>query len=75
MDTDFNSTDAKMVKTIIDMAHNFDLDVLAEGVETKTQLALLKQLGCMSYQGYLFSKPIPIANFEVLLATKLRRAT
>ena len=67
MDTDFNSTDAKMVKTIIDMAHNFDLDVLAEGVETKTQLALLKQLGCMSYQGYLFSKPIPIADFTVLL--------
>lgn len=67
MDTDINSTDAKMLKTIIDMAHNFDLDVIAEGVETDIQLALLKQLGCLSYQGYLFSKPVPIAAFEALL--------
>ena len=67
MDTDINSTDAKMLKTIIEMAHNFDLDVIAEGVETDIQLALLKQLGCLSYQGYLFSKPVPIAAFEALL--------
>ena len=64
MDVEINSIDAKMVKTIIDMAHNFELDVIAEGVETQTQLALLKQLGCLSYQGYLFSKPLPIAAFE-----------
>ena len=67
MDTDINSTDAKMLKTIIEMAHIFDLDVIAEGVETDIQLALLKQLGCLSYQGYLFSKPVPIAAFEALL--------
>jgi diguanylate cyclase (GGDEF)-like protein len=67
MDTDPDSKDAKMVKTIIDMAHNFDLDVIAEGVETEIQLGLLKQLGCLSYQGYLFSKPVPISAFESLL--------
>ena len=67
MDTDLNSTDAKMLKTIIDMTHNFNLDVIAEGVETETQLALLKQLGCLCYQGYLFSKPLPIEAFEALL--------
>jgi diguanylate cyclase (GGDEF)-like protein/PAS domain S-box-containing protein len=67
MDTDTNSIDAKMVKTIIDMAHNFNLDVMAEGVETNTQLALLKNLGCLNYQGYLFSKPVPIDAFEALL--------
>ena len=67
MDTDPESKDARMVKTIIDMVHNFDLDVIAEGVETEIQLALLKQLGCFSYQGYLFSKPVPIAVFEALL--------
>ncbi|MES2321968.1 MAG: EAL domain-containing protein [Pseudomonadota bacterium] len=60
--------DAIMVKTIIDLAGNFRLHVIAEGVETDEQLAFLKQHGCNAYQGYLFSKPVPIAEFESLLA-------
>ncbi len=60
-------SDAVMVKTIIDMAQNFDLNVIAEGVETESQLEFLKQNGCMTYQGYLFSKPVPIAQFELLI--------
>jgi EAL domain-containing protein (putative c-di-GMP-specific phosphodiesterase class I) len=56
-----------MVKTIIDLAQNFRLNVIAEGVETQAQLEFLKQNGCMSYQGYLFSKPVPIDQFESLL--------
>jgi len=60
--------DAVMVKTIIDMAQNFRLNVIAEGVETEAQLGFLKQNGCMAYQGYLFSKPVPIDQFEALLA-------
>ena len=63
--TDLN--DAVLVKTIIDMAHNFRLNVIAEGVETDAQLAFLRQHGCMAYQGYLFSRPLPIADFEILL--------
>ncbi|MDP1592678.1 MAG: EAL domain-containing protein [Gallionella sp.] len=59
--------DAVMVKTIIGMAHNFRLDVIAEGVETEGQLAFLKQHGCRAFQGYLFSKPVPIDEFEKLL--------
>lgn len=59
--------DAVMVQTIIGMAHNFSLHVIAEGVETKGQLAFLKQHGCTAYQGYLFSKPIEIEAFEKLL--------
>ncbi|TSA50177.1 MAG: EAL domain-containing protein [Nitrosomonadales bacterium] len=62
-----DASDAVMVKTIIDMAQNFGLNVIAEGVETEAQLALLKQHGCMAYQGYLFSKPTPIEQFEALL--------
>ncbi len=58
--------DAVMVKTIIDMAQNFRLNVIAEGVETKAQLGFLKQNGCMAYQGYLFSKPVPVEEFEAL---------
>jgi diguanylate cyclase (GGDEF)-like protein len=59
--------DAVMVQTIIGMAQNFRLNVIAEGVETEVQLAFLKKNGCMAYQGYLFSKPVPIEEFEKLL--------
>jgi len=62
-----DTSDAMMVKNIIDMAHNFGLNVIAEGVETEDQLTLLKKNGCMSYQGYLFSKPIPIEQFDMFL--------
>jgi diguanylate cyclase (GGDEF)-like protein/PAS domain S-box-containing protein len=62
-----NKTDAIMVKTIIDLARNFNLEVIAEGVETEEQLALLRQYGCAEYQGYLFGKPLPIDQFEALL--------
>ncbi|MES2019409.1 MAG: EAL domain-containing protein [Pseudomonadota bacterium] len=64
-----DATDAVMVKTIIDLARNFGLHVIAEGVETEAQLAFLKQHGCSAYQGYLFSKPVPVAAFEALLAS------
>lgn len=59
--------DAVLVQTIIDMAKNFRLNVIAEGVETEAQLAFLKHHGCMAYQGYLFSRPVPIGEFEALL--------
>lgn len=59
--------DAVMVQTIIDMAQNFRLNVIAEGVETEGQLAFLKQNECMAYQGYLFGRPVPVAEFEALV--------
>lgn len=59
--------DAIIVQTIINMAHNFHLNVIAEGVETEAQLAFLKHHGCMAYQGYLFGKPVPVEEFEALL--------
>jgi diguanylate cyclase (GGDEF)-like protein/PAS domain S-box-containing protein len=59
--------DAVMVQTIIGLAQNFRLNVIAEGVETESQLKFLKQNGCMAYQGYLFSKPVPVEEFEALL--------
>ncbi|OIR16710.1 cyclic di-GMP phosphodiesterase Gmr [mine drainage metagenome] len=66
-DMTVDSSDAVMVKTIIDMAHNFDLEVIAEGVETAAQLALLEQYGCVVFQGYLFGRPVPAAEFEAHL--------
>jgi diguanylate cyclase (GGDEF)-like protein len=62
-----DQNDAVMIQTIISLAKNFRLNVIAEGVETETQLTLLKSFGCMAYQGYLFSKPVPIDAFESLL--------
>ena len=55
-----------LVCTIIAMAHSLNLNVIAEGVETEEQQQFLKDNGCDHYQGYLFSKPVPIKAFEAL---------
>jgi EAL domain-containing protein (putative c-di-GMP-specific phosphodiesterase class I) len=59
--------DAVMVKTIIEMARNFSLNAIAEGVETRAQYEFLQVNGCMAYQGYLFGRPMPIAEFTAML--------
>ena len=63
----FNQNDDVIIQTIIGMAHNLKLNVIAEGVETEEQLNCLERLGCLNYQGYLFSKPLPVKEFEALL--------
>ncbi len=62
-----DSSDKAIVRTIIAMAQNLNLNVIAEGVETEEQRQLLKNKGCAHYQGYLFGKPVPIEQFEALL--------
>jgi diguanylate cyclase (GGDEF)-like protein/PAS domain S-box-containing protein len=57
---------AVIVRTIIDMAHNFGLDVVAEGVEEDAQRDFLYQNGCRLFQGYLVSRPVPLSDFEAL---------
>jgi diguanylate cyclase (GGDEF)-like protein/PAS domain S-box-containing protein len=59
-----DSGDASLVKTMIDMSKNLNLQVIAEGVETDEQFRLLEQFGCSNYQGYLFGRPLPISEFE-----------
>jgi len=61
-------SDAIIVKTIIDMASNLDMAVIAEGVETEAQREFLQGAGCRAYQGYLFGKPMALADFSVYLA-------
>ena len=63
-----DSCDQAIVRTIIAMAHTLNLNVIAEGVETEEQQELLLSNGCTHYQGYLFGKPVPIAQFEAALA-------
>ena len=52
----------KLVHAMINLAHNLHLEVVAEGVETPQQLALLRGYGCDQVQGYLISKPVPLAQ-------------
>ncbi|WP_066051234.1 EAL domain-containing protein [Robertmurraya korlensis] len=59
-----NPENRAIVKTIISMAHNLNLDVIAEGVETEEELTFLKANGCKVVQGYLFSPPISEEEFE-----------
>lgn len=55
--------DRAIVQTIVDIGRNMGLEVIAEGVETEAQLAHLRQLGCTLVQGYLISRPLPLAGF------------
>ncbi|WP_262966010.1 two-component system response regulator [Methylobacter psychrophilus] len=57
-------TDALIVQTIIAMAANLGMEVVAEGVETEEQRAFLELHGCSIVQGYLFGRPVPLAVFE-----------
>ena len=60
-------SDALIAQTIIGMAQNLGMEVIAEGVETEAQRKFLAQHGCLLYQGYLFGKPMPIAKFEAMI--------
>ncbi|MEH6823482.1 MAG: EAL domain-containing protein [Motiliproteus sp.] len=60
-----NRGSAKLVKAIVAMAKSLDLQLVAEGVETSQQVTFLQALGCDLLQGYYFSKPLPIAEFDV----------
>ena len=59
----------KLVSTIIDLAHAFDISTVAEGVETQAQLEYLSAEGCDESQGYLHSRPVPRDQLESWLAS------
>ncbi len=61
------STDATIIQTIIGMAHNLGIEVIAEGVETYSQRDFLAEAGCTLYQGYLFGRPVPLKEFTASL--------
>jgi diguanylate cyclase (GGDEF)-like protein/PAS domain S-box-containing protein len=61
------SSDAMIIQTIIGMANNLGIEVIAEGVETQAQLDFLGEAGCKFYQGYLFGRPVPIKEYTAAL--------
>ena len=66
MNLEDSDDDVSLVRAIVAMAKNLNLKVLAEGIETQPQLAILQTLGCESYQGYYFSKPVDKDTFYSL---------
>jgi diguanylate cyclase (GGDEF)-like protein/PAS domain S-box-containing protein len=67
MNMDSNTDDAAIVRSIITLGHDLNLEVVAEGVETQGALAKLSLLGCDTVQGYFLSKPLPPAELRAWL--------
>ncbi len=67
-----NISDAMIVETIIAMSRHLNLEVIAEGVETEQELTFLQNKGCQLFQGYYFSKPVPIDDFRKLLLSETK---
>jgi diguanylate cyclase len=61
-----------LVESILSIAQSFGLDAVAEGVETRAQLETLQALGCEKVQGYLYSRPLPVAEVDAVLLSALK---
>ncbi|MDT8451682.1 MAG: EAL domain-containing protein [Gammaproteobacteria bacterium] len=64
---DTNNDDETVVRSTIELAHNLDMKVVAEGVESEAVMDLLRRYDCDIAQGFLISKPLPVAEFEAFL--------
>ena len=62
-----DNENAEIIRTILSLAKNFTMDVIAEGVETLDQATKLRSLGCEAGQGYFFSRPLPVEGAAALL--------
>lgn len=71
MDLTSDSRDAALCSTIISLAHQFNMDVIAEGVESREHLIILRAFQCDEIQGYHFSKPLPPEQFEAFVRRHL----
>lgn len=72
-DATSNSSDAEIIRAVVALGLSLGLEVIAEGVEQQSQLDFLQSQGCHCYQGYLFSRPQPLAEFRALLAHTSQR--
>jgi EAL domain-containing protein (putative c-di-GMP-specific phosphodiesterase class I) len=65
-----DANDASIARTVVVLAQNLGLSVIAEGVETEGQRDFLIGNGCQAFQGYLFSRPLPLAEFEAYVSAR-----
>jgi len=70
IDLESDSRERALVQAIITLGHALGLNVVAEGVETETQAALLRQIDCDVFQGFLFAHPMPIKDFLAFTAAR-----
>jgi EAL domain-containing protein (putative c-di-GMP-specific phosphodiesterase class I) len=63
-----DSSSLNITRAIIDLAHDLDMEVIAEGVETQGQFQILSRMGCHYAQGYYISKPLSLEDVEAFLA-------
>ncbi|MBR6756197.1 MAG: bifunctional diguanylate cyclase/phosphodiesterase [Peptococcaceae bacterium] len=61
------SRGSSILASVVDMARKLSLDIVAEGIETKEQADFLKKIGCAKGQGYYFSKPVPVQEYERMM--------
>ena len=66
-----SADDANIARHIVDLAHQLDIRVVAEGVETPEQLRFLRDIGCDEVQGFLLAKPLPVEEFHQLLMAEV----
>lgn len=72
-DSTANNEDAAIIRKILGLAHDANLRVVAEGVETLDQLEFLRSINCDEIQGYFISQPVPAAEFEEILSSLLEK--
>ena len=70
-DLPHNGNDAAIARTVVSLGRTLGLEVLAEGVETESQRGFLSAMGCQAFQGYLFGKPLPLADFDAFLRARM----
>ncbi|MCX7097914.1 MAG: EAL domain-containing protein [Methylococcales bacterium] len=68
-----DSQEASIIRIILALGQSLGLTVIAEGVETAVQWNYLHKCGCLIFQGYLFGKPMPLAEFEALILQKYQQ--
>jgi EAL domain-containing protein (putative c-di-GMP-specific phosphodiesterase class I) len=63
-ETENEQRSKKILESVISLAHELNMQVITEGVEYENQVKFLLELGCDIFQGYYYSKPLPVAEFE-----------
>jgi sensor c-di-GMP phosphodiesterase-like protein len=65
-----SDSQARIARAIIDLAHSLEIEVIAEGVESRRQAVVLGEIGCLNGQGFHYSPPLPVEEIATYLADR-----